>query len=83
MRLTNDIIVCNRLHGTFREPVFALREDLLRDKSAVTEISNIDAVEAVLYKLICSFGVTDVTHMKAITGLNTEDVSMAIASLRF
>ncbi|MCL2772910.1 MAG: winged helix DNA-binding domain-containing protein [Oscillospiraceae bacterium] len=83
MRLTNDIIVCNRLHGTFREPVFALREDLLKDKSSVIEISNNDAVEAILYKLICSFGITEITHMKAITGLNTEDISMAIASLRF
>lgn len=83
MRMTNDIIVCNRLPGTFREPVFALREDLLKDKSAVIEISNIDAVEAILYKLICSFGITDITHMKAITGLNTEDISVAIASLRF
>lgn len=83
MRITNDIIVCNRLPGTFREPIFALKEDLLKDKSAVIEINNIDAVEAILYKLICSFGITDITHMKAITGLNTEDISMAIASLRF
>lgn len=83
MRMTNDIIVCNRLPGTFREPVFALREDLLKEKSAAIEISHMDAVEAILYKLICSFGITDITHMKAITGLNTEDISMAIASLRF
>ncbi len=83
MRITNDIIVCNRLPGTFREPVFALREDLLKNKSAMIEISNIDAVEAILYKLICSFGITDITHMKSITGLNTEDISMAITSLRF
>lgn len=82
MRITNDIIVCNRLPGTFREPVFALREDLLKDKSSAVEISCIDAVEAVLFKLICSFGITDITHMKAITGWNTEDISMAIASLR-
>jgi uncharacterized protein YcaQ len=83
MRQTNDIVVCGRLPGTFRQPVFALKEDLLEDKSAVIEINNIDAVEAILYKLICSFGITDITHMKAITGLNTEDISMAIASLRF
>lgn len=83
MRITNDIIVCNRLPGTFREPIFALKEDLLKDKSAVIEINNSDAVEAILYKLICSFGITDITHMKAITGMNTEDISMAIASLRF
>jgi len=82
MRITNDIIVCDRLPGTFREPVFALKEDLLKDKSAVIKINNIDAVEAILHKLICSFGITDITHMKAITGLNTEDISMAINSLR-
>lgn len=82
MRQTSDIVVCNRLPGTFRQPVFALKEDLLKDKSSVIEISHIDAVEVVLYKLICSFGVTDTTHMKAITGMNTEDISMAIASLR-
>jgi uncharacterized protein YcaQ len=82
MRLTNDIIVCNRLPGTFKEPVYALKEDLLKDKSAAIDINYIDAVEAVLYKLICSFGITDTTHMKAITGLNTEDISMAIHSLQ-
>ena len=83
MRITNDIVVCNRLPGTFREPVFALKEDLLRDKSSAAEISYVDAVETILYKLICSFGITDITHMKAITGLNTEDISMAISSLRY
>jgi len=82
MRLTNDIIVCNRLPGTFREPVYALRENLLKEKSAMLELNSIDAVEVVLYKLICSFGITDITHMKAITGLKTEDISTAIASLR-
>lgn len=83
MRITNDIIVCNRLPGTFREPVFALREDLLKDKSSAAEMSYVDAVEAIMYKLICSFGITDITHMKTITGLNTEDISMAISSLRY
>ncbi len=83
MRMTNDIIVCHRLPGIFREPVFALREDLLKDKSAVIEMNNIDAVETILYKLVCSFGITDVTHLKAITGLNTDDISKGIASLRF
>jgi len=82
MRRANDIVVCGRLPGTFRQPVFALKEDLLKDKSAVIELNNIDAVEAILYKLICSFGITDITHMKAITGLNTEDISTAITSLR-
>ncbi len=82
MRMTNDIVVCNRLPGTFREPEFALKEDLLKDKFSAAEISYVDAVETILYKLICSFGITDITHMKAITGLSTEDISMAIASLR-
>jgi hypothetical protein len=82
MRQTNDIIVCNRLPGTFRQPMFALKDDLPKDKSAAIEINGIDAVEAVLYKLICSFGITDTTHMKAITGLNTEDIQAVVASLR-
>jgi uncharacterized protein YcaQ len=82
MRITNDIVVCDRLPGTFREPVFALRADLLKDKSAVIEISDIDAVEVIMYKLICSFGITDTTHMKAVTGLDATDISMAINSLR-
>jgi len=82
MRMTNDIIVCGRLPGTFREPVFTLREDLSKDKSAALSVNNNDAVETILYKLICSFGITDITHMKAITGLSTEEISTAIASLR-
>jgi uncharacterized protein YcaQ len=82
MRQTNDIVVCGRLPGIFRQPMFALREDFQQNKSAAIEIKNTEAVEAVLFKLICSFGVTDITHMKAITGLNTEDISMAIVSLR-
>lgn len=83
MRSTNDIVVCNRLPGTFREPVFALREDLLKDKSFAAEMSPVDAVETILYKLICSYGITDISHMKAITGWNTEDISMAMASLQY
>ena len=82
MRLTNEIIVCNRLPGVFREPVYALREDLLKGKSSAIDTNNIEAIEVILFKLICSFGITDITHMKAITGLTTEDISTAIASLR-
>ena len=82
MRQTNDIIVCNRLPGIFRQPVFALRTDLLKDQSTVSDTNYHDAVETVLYKLICAFGITDTAHMKAITGLNTEDIAMAIESLR-
>ncbi len=82
MRITNDIIVCNRLPGTFREPVFALREVILNKKSATMEVHSNDAVEAILYKLICSFGITDITHLKAISGFSTEDIVMSIASLR-
>lgn len=82
MRQTNDIVVCGRLPGTFRQPVFTLQEDLQKDRSAVMEMSSTDAVEAVLYKLICSFGITDRTHMKAITGLSGEDISTAMASLK-
>jgi uncharacterized protein YcaQ len=62
--------------------VYALKEDLLKDKPAAVEINYIEAVEVILHKLICSFGITDITHMKAITGLNTEDISIAIHSLR-
>jgi uncharacterized protein YcaQ len=82
MRLTNDIIVCNRLPGIFKEPVYTLKEDLLKDQSTTVEINNIDAVENILFKLICSFGITDITHMKAITGLSAENISIAIHSLR-
>jgi len=82
MRITNDIIVCNRLSGTFREPVFTLRADFLKEKSAAVEISNTDAIETVLYKLICAFGITDATHMKAISGWSAEDIAAAVASLR-
>jgi|GEM_PF-934445 len=82
MRMTNDIIVCDRLPGTFREPVFALRENLPNEKSAATEMAYADVVEAVLFKLICSFGITDITHMKSITGLSTADISLAMAALR-
>ena len=82
MRITNDIIVCNRLPGTFREPVFTLKEDFLKEKSAAGEMTHADAIETVLYKLICAFGITDTTHMKAISGWSTEDIATAMASLR-
>lgn len=82
MRQTNDIVVCGRLPGTFRQPVFALPEDLWKDRSAAIEVSNEEAVAAVLYKLICSYGVTDATHLKALTGWSTQDLSAAMAALK-
>ena len=81
MRMTNQIIISNRLPGTFRQPVFSLREDIQTNTDKLYEICGKEAIEFILFKLMCSFGITDAVHMKAITGFEKEEITTALSSL--
>ena len=82
MKDLNEILVCQRLPGTFRQPLYTLRELLLKDKVAPPAPSDSEAVKSVVLRLIHSFGVTHETHIKAITGCEREDIAIAFRSLR-
>lgn len=81
MRMTNQIIISNRLPGTFRQPVFSLREDIQANTVELHASCGTEAMEFSLFKLICSFGITDAVHMKAITGFGKEEINAALSSL--
>lgn len=81
MRLSNAIIISKRLIGTFREPVYSLREDIQANTNDLHNLCGSEAMGIVLFNLVCSFGITDATQMKAITGFEKEEINAALSSL--
>ena len=82
-RLTRkrDLVVCGRNPGTFKEPVYILKENL-----GITEWPNqgIDEKQAVAWmieKLVSSLGVTDPVHVSHISGLATRDIAPVFQKL--
>ena len=69
-----DFLTCGRNPGTFREPVYILKEkagfsDWIDDPIDVKQ-----AVKCVVEKLIASFGITDPVHISHISGYKTADI---------
>lgn len=70
-----DLLTCGRNPGTFREPVYILKEN-----AGITDWPNqpIDEKHAVIWmveKLIASLGVTDPVHISHISGFATVELS--------
>ena len=69
-----DILTCGRNPGTFREPIYILKEkvgfnDLIKDP-----VDEKQAIKQVVEKLIASFGITDPIHISHISGFKTVDI---------
>ncbi len=82
-RLTRkrDLVVCGRNPGTFKEPIYILKENL-----GITEWPNqgIDEKQAVSWmveRLVSSLGVTEPVHISHISGIATRDISPAFQEL--
>jgi len=69
-----DLITCGRKPGTFREPVYILREKAGIPPWEEDDITEKDAVKYVTEKLIRAFGVTDPVHISHISGLRTAEL---------
>ncbi len=71
----NDLVTCGRNPGTFREPVYILKENIGIAEWPNEAVDEKQAVIRVVEKLIASFGVTDPVHIAHISGIATTDIS--------
>ena len=75
-RLTRrgDLLTCDRNPGTFREPVYILREKVGFSDWTDDSIDEKQAIKYMVEKLIASSGVTDPVHVSHISGYKTADI---------
>ena len=69
-----DLLTCGRRPGTFREPVYILKEKVGFSDWSNEPIDEIEAVKCIVEKLIASLGVTDPVHISHISGFKTADI---------
>ena len=69
-----DLLTCGRNPGTFREPVYILREKTGFSDWTKDPIDEKQAVKCVVEKLIASLGVTDPVHVSHLSGYKTADL---------
>lgn len=75
-RLTRrgDLLTCGRNPGTFREPIWILKEKVGFSDWTNTLMDEQQAIKCIVEKLIASFGVTDPVHVSHISGFKTADI---------
>lgn len=69
-----DLLTCGRNSGTFKEPVFILKEKVGFPDWANDTIDEKQAIKRIVEKLIASLGVTDPIHVSHISGYKTADI---------
>lgn len=69
-----DFLTCGRNPGTFREPVYILKEKVGFSDWMNDPIDEKEAIKCVVEKLIASFGITDPIHISHIYGYKTADI---------
>lgn len=69
-----DLLTCDRNPGTFREPVFILKEKVGFSDWTKDSIDEKQAIKCIIEKLIVSLGVTDSVHISHISGFKTADI---------
>jgi uncharacterized protein YcaQ len=70
-----DLVVCGRNPGTFKEPVYILKENVGITDWPNQAINETQAIAWMVEKLISSLGVTDPVHISHISGIATRDIS--------
>ncbi len=76
-----DLVVCGRNPGTFREPVYILKENLGITEWPDQGIDEKQAVSWMVEKLVSSLGVTDPVHVSHISGIAARDISSVFQEL--
>ena len=66
-----DLLTCGRKPGTFREPVYILKEKLGFSDWMNDPIDEKQAVKCIVEKLIASLGITDPVHVSHLSGYRT------------
>lgn len=74
MTRRGDLLTCGRLPGTFKEPVWILREKVGIPDWTNDPIDEKQAMKRVVEKLIASLGVTDPVHAAHISGYKTAEL---------
>ena len=69
-----DLLTCGRNSGTFKEPVFILKEKAGFSDWTNDTIDEKQAIKRIVEKLIASLGVTDPIHVSHISGYKTADI---------
>ena len=69
-----DFITCGRNPGTFREPIYILKEKRGFSDWMNEPIDEKQAIKQIVEKLIASFGITDPVHISHISGYKTVDL---------
>lgn len=69
-----DLLTCGRNPGTFREPVYILKEKAGFSDWTNDPIDEKQAIKCIVEKLIASLGVTDPVHISHLSGFKTADI---------
>ena len=69
-----DLLTCGRNPGTFKEPIFILKEKVGFSDWTSDSIDEKQAIKCIVEKLIDSLGVTDPVHVSHISGYKTADI---------
>ncbi len=81
LKRKTDLVTCGRNPGTFKEPLYILKENIGIRAWPNSGISKNDARAYLIEKLIASFGVTYPVHLSHITGISTAEVTPFFSQL--
>ncbi len=75
LKRKTDLVTCGRNPGTFKEPLYILKENIGITEWPNSGMDQDDARAYIIEKLIASFGVTYPVHVSHITGIPTAEVT--------
>ena len=81
LKRKTDLVTCGRNPGTFKEPLYILKENIGINEWPNSGIDKNDARAYIIEKLIASFGVTYPVHISHITGIPTAEVAPFFSKL--
>lgn len=81
LKRKTDLVTCGRNPGTFKEPLYILKENIGIHEWPNSGIDKKDARAYIIEKLIASFGVTYPVHISHITGIPTAEVTPFFSEL--
>lgn len=81
LKRKTDLVTCGRNSGTFREPLYILKENIGINEWPNSGMAKDDARTYIIEKLIASFGVTYPVHISHITGIPTVEVTPFFSKL--
>lgn len=81
LKRKTDLVTCGRNPGTFKEPLYILKENIGINEWPNSGIDKNSARAIIIEKLIASFGVTYPVHISHITGIPTVEVTPFFSEL--